>query len=136
MVIAKGLDIYAGRTLLLGTPNQIKRHLWIVLTNPKGKPNDEKVAMVNFTSLKQDSDTTIVLESKDHPFVRHETVVYYQDARLAEVILIQKAVKQGLSSFHDDCSNELLEKIQLGLLISPLTPKNIKSYCQELFDNY
>ncbi|MHC5728887.1 MAG: hypothetical protein ACYTXY_33180, partial [Nostoc sp.] len=72
----------------------------------------------------------------DHRFIKHETVVNYTDAIFAKVVAVQNAIKNGLSSFDDDCSSALLERIQLGLLKSPLTPKKIKNYCRECFRDF
>lgn len=128
-MIKMGLKIYAGKTFHLPTPPAGKYHFWIAATDPDGIP--EKFVMVNLTTKRSNSDTTVILDSKDHRFINHETVVYYLDARFVEVSIIQKAIREGISSFDDDCSNEVLERIQLGLMQSPFTPNKIKMYCRE-----
>ncbi|MFN6558616.1 MAG: hypothetical protein RMY28_002265 [Nostoc sp. ChiSLP01] len=131
---AMGLKIYAGRTFHIRKSSASKPHLWIATTEPDGTP--EQVVIVNLTSRHANSDTTVILNNTDHRFIKHETVVYYADALFAKVAAIQDAIKNGVSSFDDDCSDALLERIQLGLLESPFTPNKIKDYCKECFRNF
>ena len=129
-----GLKIYAGRAFHLPTSPATKPHLWIVTTEPEGNP--EEVVIVNLTTKRANSDITVILDSRDHRFIRHQTVISYADALFTKVVAVQDVIKNGLSKFDDDCSDNLLERIQLGLLQSPLTPKKIKKYCGECFRNF
>jgi hypothetical protein len=131
------LEIYAGRTILV--PHQVNGipHLWIVITEPREQP--EMVVIVNvttrttFTRINHDfSDSTTILLVEDHRFISKESIVYYKDARLVEVTAVQKLIEHGKFNFHDNCSNEMLLKIQEGCLKSPHTPKKIIQYCQPL----
>jgi hypothetical protein len=70
----------------------------------------------------------------DHEFVKVETVVHYEDARLAPAEPLNQIARLRDYDFHADCSDELLERIQRGLLASPSTPKKIKTYCRERFN--
>ncbi|MEH2262386.1 hypothetical protein [Nostoc sp.] len=129
-----GLKIYAGRTFHLPTPPAMKPHLWVAMTEPDGTP--EETVIVNLTTRHPNSDTTVILDSGDHRFIKHETVVNYADALFTKIVSVQNAIKNGLSSFDDDCSSALLERIQIGLLQSPFTPKKIKSHCKKCFGGF
>jgi len=131
---AMGLKIYAGRTFHVRKTSTSKPHLWIAITEPDGTP--EKVVIVNLTTRYPSSDTTVILNIGDHRFIKHETIVFYADALFAKVTAIQDAIKNGISKFDDDCSDALLERIQLGLLESPSTAKNIREYCREYFKDF
>ena len=124
-------DIYAGRSIVLPKTSGATPHLWIVLTEPEGYPPE--VVIVNLTTRKPDSDTTLTLNAGDHPFIEHETVVYYADARLAKAGGIEQIVKYAGYGFHDDCSSDLLKRVRRGLLDSRYTPKKIKEYCKSRF---
>ena len=126
-----GLEIYAGKTFFRSTPPANKSHLWISVTNPEGTP--EQVVIVNLTTHRNGCDTTVLLNSQDHRFIKHETVVRYVDAQFAQVVAVQNAIKAGISSFHDDCSDDLLEKLKQGLLVSQFTSQRIKKYCKNCF---
>jgi hypothetical protein len=107
------------------------RHLWIVLTEPEGQPLE--VVIVNLTKNKPLADTTCILSPGDHTFIKVETVVHYADARKVPAEPLHALTKLTSYDFHDDCSEELLERIQRGLLASKSTPKGIKAYCRERF---
>ena len=106
-------------------------HRWIVLTEPDGDP--PQVVVVNLTSRSPDSDTTVVLNVGDHPFVKRETVVYYADARFMEARAIEAYANTPGNRFHADCSVALLQQLRDGLRKSRFTPKKIKAYCSHHF---
>ena len=58
----------------------LRGHLWIVVIELPRSPKE--VVIVNLTSRKPNSDTTVVLQSDTHRFVKHETVVNYFDAKI------------------------------------------------------
>jgi hypothetical protein len=120
-------DVYAGTTIELPKTSGATPHLWVVLTDPDGNP--AQVVIANLTTRKADSDDTVVLNVGDHSYIKHETIVYYADARLATVEGIEKIAQFPNYGYHDDCSDELLGKIQQGLLTSRYTPKKVKDYC-------
>jgi hypothetical protein len=55
-------------------------HLWVVITHPDGA--EGRFVMANVTSLKAYTvDMTCVLHVGDHPFVKHDSVIAYGDAK-------------------------------------------------------
>jgi hypothetical protein len=124
-------DIYPGTSILLPKPGHETRHLWVVLTEPDGDPI--KVVAVNLTTRRPDTDTTAILQAGDHPFLTKETIVHYVDARFIQVEPLRQLLTLDNYDFDEDCSDEILERIQRGLLDSRYTPKNIKDYCRERF---
>ena len=116
--------VCAGNTYKLPVRWKSIPHLWVVLTDPD---DSDQVIMVSLTTHRKDSDETVVLHRGDHSFVRHKTVVYYQDARFASALSLTKAVRQGVATLHDSCGYDLLYKIQNGALESPHTPNDIKA---------
>ena len=125
------MPISAGDTFLLRPTHNSDPHLWIVLTDPEDNP--PQVVVVNLTSLRPGADLTVALNRGDHPFVRHETVVFFGDARFAEARSLDKAVGVALASRLDAVSVELLQRVQEGLLASDETPRRIKEYCRTRF---
>jgi hypothetical protein len=121
--------IRSGVCLLLPKPDKYaKDHLWIVLTDPHGDPPE--VVMVSLTTKRPGSDPTTVLEPGDHPFVKHETVVSYADARIVQAGALVAILALRRDARNDDCSDGLLARIRQGLLDSPFTPNKIKDYCR------
>ena len=123
--------MHAGDTFLIPKSADEIEHLWIVLTEPD---SDGMAVCVNVTRRESYSDTTLVLNIGDHPFIRKESVVHYPDASKLDLTRVQKAIdakpRQYICKPHKPCSNDLLERIRNGLLASPHTPKGLKSFCK------
>jgi hypothetical protein len=79
-----------GDTFLVPTSLESIEHLWIVLTDPELGTN--KAACVSITKRRPHSETTVILSRGDHPFITRESVVYYQDAKILDLGLVQRAL--------------------------------------------
>lgn len=86
-----------GDTFLIPKRSDQIEHLWIVITDPDV---DGKAVCVNITTRQPYSDTTVILKRGDHPFIRHESVAHYPDARILDLNAVQDALlKAGNTSF-------------------------------------
>ncbi|MGH9424893.1 MAG: hypothetical protein ACRD2L_01085 [Terriglobia bacterium] len=119
-----------GDTLMMPKPGQDSEHLWVLITNPERA--EGKTLMVNLTTKRSHSDTTLVLQFGEHPFITRPTVVLYADARVVEVRNLEAALQQGTVRFHQPVSMELLQRVQSGLLASPFTPPKAKDFFQRV----
>lgn len=124
-------SIIQKNTILVPIPAPNCKHLFIVLTAPKGQP--PVVVMVNITTRRPTSDCTVVLTPSDHPFVKHESVVAFEHAMTFEVSKLENGLQKGLLKKYPDIDDALFEVIKHGLLNSPRTPQRIKTYCLECF---
>ena len=124
-------DIYAGTCFLLPKPRSVIKHLWIVLTDPDVDIK-RNVAIVNLTTLRKGADTTVILKSGDHPFIKHDTAVYYQDARIASSVPIIALLNDRSLGYelHDNCSDFILKKIQQGIFDSDFVLEEVQEYCR------
>jgi hypothetical protein len=113
-----------GDTFMLPKPGGAKEHLWALVTAPD--PQTGEAIMVNLTTQRPHSDTTTVLRPGEHPFVVRPTVVFYADARLVPVSLLEDGLRRGIARNHEPLSAEILRRIQAGLQASPFTPEKIK----------
>jgi hypothetical protein len=113
-----------GDTIILPKPGLEKEHLWVLVTAPD---SNGTVIMVNLTTQRPHSDTTVILQPGEHPFIDRPTVVFYADARFVEAALLESCVSKGIGRNHSQIEKAVLQKIQNGLLISPLTPQKIKT---------
>ena len=116
----------AGDTLLLPKPGQAVAHLWVLLTNPDA--STDEVLVVNLTTQRPHSDTTVILNSGDHPFVQHATVVNFSDARVVKAGLLTAFFSSGTYLPQAPVPATVLQQIQAGLLASPFTPNKCKDY--------
>jgi hypothetical protein len=110
------MKIYAGRTFMRANAPGKTPHLWIVLTEPSGNP--ATVAVVNLTSDAPDKDATVRLGRGDYPFIRKPTVVFYAMGQIIDASTIEDDVQAARATFHDDCSEDLLETVRQGVLAS------------------
>jgi len=116
----------AGQTLLLPKPGHDVSHIWVLVLS--SDPVTMETVMVNVTTRRAHSDSTLVLQAGEHPVVKHPSVVHYGDARIVDGRAIEAALGAGTFPAHSDCSAALLKRIQEGLLASPFTPGKVKTY--------
>lgn len=94
-------------------------HLHVVVSEPD---NAGQIAVVNLTSRRWDSDTCCVIESGEHRWVTHETVVAYSHARVVLAQDLARGVEGRVLRLHDGVEAELLARIQHGALDCEQTP--------------
>ena len=100
-------------------------HLNVVVRDRKG-PNAE-IILVDLTTKRRGSDTTTLLRVGDHPFNRHDSVVYHAHA----VKLKEQNVDSLFGNYgtrREKLDSHILGRIQQGLLNSPHTPRGVKQF--------
>lgn len=117
----------AGDAVVLPQPRNPIPHLWILLTSPDP---DGCAVVVNLTSLRPGADQSVKLSSNDHPYIHKPSVISFADARIANVVLLEKKIAEVGGHRERACSPQLLERIRSGALSSPNTPRKIKHYLQ------
>jgi hypothetical protein len=124
-----------GDTFLLPKSSDDPEHLWVVVTPPD--PGGKAVC-VNITTAYPYSERTTLIQAGEHPFVKHESVVRYSDAKLLDLNLVQKALDCHQTTYiakqHQPCSSPLLKKVQEGLLKSKSVVHGIKQVCQKAWE--
>jgi hypothetical protein len=118
-----------GDTILLPVGPQRWLHLWIVCTRPL--PVTTEAVVVGVTTLRNDADQTVLLAKGDHPFIKHDSVVRYSDARIYRCSKILAQVKSGSIETDCRCTDELIDQIEEGIWSSPFTPKKILRFMEE-----
>ena len=67
-----------GDTFLMPAPGgRAVPHLWIVVTTRDAATGE--CAIVSVTTLRNSKDQTIILRPGDHPFIRHDSTIFYGD---------------------------------------------------------
>uniref|UniRef100_UPI0040477DD7 hypothetical protein n=1 Tax=Rheinheimera sp. TaxID=1869214 RepID=UPI0040477DD7 len=121
-------------TLLI--PSGPVKHLHFVCSDVHFSPhkNGEKVLLVNISSVDPDLyvDSTCILQPGDHPFIRHESFVYYKHAELYSPDRITDEVLKGNYDVHQPCTDELMQRILDGFAGS----REIKRYVQRFYETY
>ena len=114
-----------GDTFLLPKPGDDIEHLWVLIT--AADPTTHNAIMLNVTTRRPHSDSTTVLNPGDHPFVHKPSVIFYADARIVDVRLLDQLVKQGSFKSHAPFDRGVLTRIQNGVQQSRFTPNKIKT---------
>jgi hypothetical protein len=130
------LDDYApskGCTLLIPsgtTLNPDSKHLFVVLTNPCAGGQH---LLTSITSMKPNRpyDPTCVLEAGEHPFLDHQSYVFYARPKQVGHAGIIKCVKAGIYIAKQNCDEALLKKIREGVAASAMTPRWAKEYFRQ-----
>ena len=83
----------AGRHARLGraaTP-----HLWMIFTQPD--PQIYECVIVSVTTLRDSKDQTVILRTGDHPFIRHDSTIFYGDAMIVDARRLDSEMAAGLA---------------------------------------
>jgi hypothetical protein len=106
----------AGTAFLAIDPHSRREHLWVILSDPK--KDDQKVLIVNLTTLDDRRERTCVLQSGDHPCVRHETAVHSEESRGTTLKALYDGKGAGLIKLVDPVSPALLQRTREGAVAS------------------
>lgn len=126
--MANGLSI--GDTFLLSTPPN-DMHLFVVIA-PTQNGN---YLCVNVTTQRNNSETSCVLQSGDHPFINHDSVINYKRAREINPATIQNLINNGNCYRRDPASADVLNKIQQGGINSTRLKKKLKTALRKYLNN-
>ena len=119
-----------GDTFLMPAPGGIAiPHLWIVVTQPNAQTH--LCAIVSVTTLRNSKDQTVILRVGDHPFIRHESAIFYGDAMIVDARPIEADIAAGLAIIREKCSIAALKLAQSGVAASPYTRPKILRFCRE-----
>lgn len=105
-------------------------HLFICLTDPVG--DDKLVLMVCVTSVKDGVpyDESCILEYQEHDSITHKSWVFYRAAKITSLEKIMNGIAKGVFRPREPVSDEVFEKIEQGLKMSPFTsPRNLNFFC-------
>lgn len=108
-----------------------RKHLFILLTDPHDDGFGGKVVlMVSLSSVRpgMPNDPTCILYPGDHLFVKQDSYVVYQKARLEETDKILRGVKNGLLVPQDPMDSAIFARICKGIEDSRLTPPKVLKF--------
>lgn len=126
-----GWECGLGACLLVPSGRGDKSHLFTVVLGPKllaGHGGQQQVVMVSVTTVKPDfpHDPACVIQAGEHPFIDHESYVYYREPRVEAVDHVERMIQTMGWQPKEPCSQALCEKILQGLKVSKRVPRHIK----------
>jgi hypothetical protein len=123
-----------GQTILMSNGRGSIEHLWIVVENDiPGDP--DSMIVVNISSLREGSDNSTILTKGDHPFIKHDSSVVFGDAQIVLKTLVQQFADLSPEKIKEKLEDQVLERIEEGLLLSKRTKKGIKQICKDCWDD-
>lgn len=117
-----------GDTFLTGDEEDQDLHLWIIIS----PPSEGEVVTVSVTTKRKRSEILVVLRPGDHPFIAQESVIAYSYSRIRTVDDIETALLNGTAKKREAVSEELLKRVQAGLLDSDFTPNGVRYFFREV----
>ena len=119
---------FCGQSFLIPASNEggINPHLWIVITEPDGA--DGSCLIVSLTTLRYGKDQTVILRVGEHPFIQHETIVFYRNIRITTQKRLEEQVQNGEALLKESCPPETLTLIRQGVGASEFTPQKFLMY--------
>ena len=122
------MDFHAGETFLFPLEEANIAHLWVIATNPN---NAGDFAVVSLTSLRGSQDQTLILRPGEHPFIKHETCVYYRTAEITTAKELHRRIRHGTAKMKESVSAELLSEIVKGFTASDFTKNRVRQFIKD-----
>ena len=113
-----------GDTFLI--PDWMGTHLHFILS---ALP-DGSVVLAHLTKRRAHTDDTCVIQAGEHPFVKSETAVRYDQAYICPAANLASLERIIIRKF-EPLNDELLARIRRGALSSPQTPDKIKKLIRD-----
>jgi len=114
-----------GNTLLICTPKNNKKHLFIIIAMEE---SSNTALLVSFATPKIGCDESCCVNAGEHPFLIYNSVVNYADARISAISNIEHCLNNGIYRKHNPISGKLLQKIQADALKSPTIKKKYLNF--------
>lgn len=111
--------------------DQERKHLFILLTDPySDEAGKNCVLMVSLSTVRPGvpHDPTCILYAHDHAFVKRDSYVVYQKARLEEADKVLRGVKNGQLVPQAPMDSTVFARICKGLEDSRLTPTKLLTF--------
>jgi hypothetical protein len=103
----------AGDTIVIPEPGaSYDSHCWMVISDPT---QGDECVIVNFTSWRADKDQACVVETGEHAYIVHKTLVNFKEAKRIPIHSLEILIASKHLKSHDRLSPELLNKIRAAV---------------------
>ncbi len=93
------------------------KHLWIIISDPL--LNDDNVLYVNLTTFDStasskdaENDRACILHVGDHPFITHDSCIYYYGAQTSRLSNLEEKAAKGELKLDQPADSALLARIR------------------------
>jgi hypothetical protein len=111
-----------------------RNHLFVLLTNPVEQIIDDvkvkNTLLTSISSVPANSpfDSTCILNLGDHPFIRHDSYVFYAMSRIETTQSLIDGVDAGTFTHKEIMDESVAARICAGLTESPHTTRRILDF--------
>lgn len=105
-------------------------HLYFVLTMPLQRDEEEKILIVNITSVRiKGEDYT--LNVGDHEFIEHKSYLNYSKAEEKSVEDLERNLRRGKLEIKETVGMDIVKYICEGLRESRYSTRRARNFCKE-----
>lgn len=125
------MQLQAGDTFFAPWPERDDpiEHLFFVISDPK--LDRERVVVVPLMTWDEYKDQTCVLETGEHPFVRHRSYIDYGCGDLVKARNVERQLEQKEFRAHKPASAKLLARIREGAERSDFLALGLRDVLEE-----
>jgi hypothetical protein len=114
------------------TPGGKIRHLNVIISEPD---DDMHYLVVPITTWREKDgrplpgqDNSCVLSAGCHPFIKHESYVFYAKARKMSYVAVFNGIKKGILIKKEDMPADIVRRMREGASNSPYLPDEFKYF--------
>ena len=102
--------------------------MWIVVTDPdNGTP--PRVVIVMVLTARSYTDSTVLLQAGEHPFIDRESSVHFSAAQLISGDQLIRLSTERDCGIESTLAPAVLARVQTGILNSVYTVGSLRDYC-------
>jgi hypothetical protein len=105
-------------------------HLYFILTMPLQRDEEEKILIVNITSVRLKGED-YTLNVGDHEFIEHKSYLNYSKAEIVSVEDLERNLRRGKLKIKETVGMDTVKYICEGLRESRYSTKRAKDFCKE-----
>jgi hypothetical protein len=111
-------------------------HLHFVCSDPFTKQDypPDSCLVVNVSSVVPKCDTTLILKVGDHPFISHDSFVYFKMAHLKQARDMETLVRQGVYRVAENADRSLIKRIVVCMETSNFASMDMARIAREVYD--
>ena len=106
-------------------------HLFVLVYSAviDGYGSDNQFLLIPFCSVDgaRYCDEACIAQAGEHDFIKNESYLSYRDAQIQSSVHLENLVNNGVYRPHNQVTEELLEKIRVGVIVSSRTKNFIKA---------
>jgi hypothetical protein len=118
-----------GYAFLDGDDEEEDFHLHIIASEADASG---EAIVLSVSTIYRLADRTTILKAADHPWLKHDSYIAYNFARLRKIADIEARLARLPGMVKSQCSESLVRRVQEGILESEQSENGIKNFYREI----